>query len=143
MAQLEDDFSDGDFTNNPAWNGDAANFEVDANFTLHLNAPAVSNEAYLSIPSVAVDTSLWEVTVEMNFNPSSSNRARIYLMSTSANLESSLNGYFVELGNSEDEVSLYRQTGNSTSKIIDGVDDLLDLNGVAVMIRVTRNILDR
>ncbi|MCB0754529.1 MAG: hypothetical protein KDB98_02975 [Flavobacteriales bacterium] len=55
FCQFTDDFSDGDFTANPTWTGDAANFEVDGNQKLHLNAPAESDTSYLSVTSEAID----------------------------------------------------------------------------------------
>jgi len=138
-AQFVDDFSDGNFNANPAWTGDVADFEVDMNNELHLNAAPMEGISTLVTPSIAVDTSVWEFQLRMDFNPSSSNRARVYLMSSSDDLTGSLNGYFVQLGNSQDEVSLYVQTGTSTTKIIDGVDDLLDTDPAEVLVRVTRS----
>jgi len=138
-TQFSDDFTDGDFTNNPTWAGEDSIFEVDGSNQLHLNAWPITGEAYLSTPSVAIDTAEWSFFVFLDFNPSSSNRARVYLTSSSDNLEGPLNGYFVQIGNTEDEVSLYKQTGTSVEKIIDGVDDLVDESEVEIDVRVTRS----
>ena len=59
IAQFSDNFSDGDFTNNPTWTGDAAKLEVDGSFRLHLNAPAVADVAYLSTPSGVISNAEW------------------------------------------------------------------------------------
>jgi hypothetical protein len=138
QAQFSDDFSDGDFTTAPVWAGDDANFEIDASNRLHLLAPAVADTSYLSVPTTNVVTT-WDFYVEMDFNPSSSNYARVYLMSNSADLKGSLNGYYVMVGNTADEVSLYRQDGTSVTEIIDGVDDVVDSDPVNCRVRVTRD----
>ena len=53
FSQFTDNFSDGDFTNNPNWVGNIDNFEVDTSFKLHLN-DSVTNTSYLSTPSQAI-----------------------------------------------------------------------------------------
>lgn len=138
FSQFKDDFSDDDFSTNPAWNGDDAKFIVDAN-RLKLQAPAVSSTAFLSTSSNAIDNTSWEFYVQMDFNPSSANQAYIYLVSNSGDLTASLNGYFVKIGNTTDEVSLYRQDGVKEIEIIDGLDGKLNLSTVKVNIKVTRD----
>ena len=140
-AQVIDDFSDGDFSINPMWTGDVSDFEVHANLELHLNAPAADNESHLITPSDIINNATWEIQVRMDFNPSSSNRTYVYLVSDQADLEADLNGYYVMIGNTADEVSLYRQTGATSTKIIDGLDGILDLTAVEVAIRVTRDAI--
>ncbi|MCB9198073.1 MAG: lamin tail domain-containing protein [Flavobacteriales bacterium] len=139
LAQVSDDFSDGDFTNNPVWSGDDVDFEVDGSFMLHLNAPAVSATKYLSTPSVAIENGSWEFIVQITFNPSSSNYTDVYLTSSSADLSSSLNGYFVRIGNSDDDVSLYKQDGLIKTEIIDGQDGILNVNSSLVKVLATRS----
>ena len=139
QAQVVDTFSDGDFTSDPAWEGDISSWEVTTGFELHLNAPAVTDEAHLSTPSEAISDGVWEFRLRMEFNPSADNKAYIYLSSDQADLESALQGYFVMVGNTADEISLYRQDGGNTVKIIDGLDDSVDLSLVETSIRVTRD----
>ncbi|MEM7161011.1 MAG: lamin tail domain-containing protein [Bacteroidota bacterium] len=139
LAQIEDDFSDGDFTENPSWSGDEINFEVDGNFELHLNAPAQADQSFLSTSSEAINNASWEFIVRMDFNPSGSNYCDVYLVSDNSNLFEDLNGYFVRIGGTEDEISLYRQDENDMTEIIDGVDDLLDTPSVNVRVRAERD----
>ena len=139
-AQLTDNFSDGNFDGNPIWSGDKSKFIVNAG-KLKLQAPAVSETAFLSTPSQAIHNGSWEAYLQMDFNPSSTNYAKIYLVSDQPNLSGALNGYFVKAGNTAREISLYRQTGSIETKIIDGLDDRINLTTVKVKIKVTRNAL--
>ena len=138
-AQFSDDFTDGDFVASPAWTGMDVNFEVNASYQLHLIAPAVSDTSYLAVFSTIADDVTWDFWLEMDFNPSSGNNARLYLMSDQSNLKGSLNGYFVMVGNTSDEISLYRQDGLAISEIIDGMDGSVNLDNVKARVRVTRS----
>jgi hypothetical protein len=137
-AQVLDNFADGDFTTNPSWNGETTNFNIDAN-RLHLNAPALAATAYLSTPSAAIHDASWEFSVEMGFATSSTSLTRVYLVSDQTDLKQTLNGYFVMIGNTDDEVSLYRQTGTTLTKIVDGLNARVGASTVAVKVKVTRD----
>jgi|APTNR8051073442_1049403.scaffolds.fasta_scaffold00001_784 hypothetical protein len=137
-GQITDDFSDGDFTNNPGWSGDASKFVVQSN-QLRLMAPAVNDVAYLSTPSTAINNASWEFFVQLDFDPSGSNYADVYLTSDNGALTESLTGYFVRIGNATDEVSLYRQDGNTKTKIIDGPDGRVSSASVMVKVKATRD----
>ena len=140
-AQFTDDFSDGDFSNNPTWSGDTNVFDINTSQELWLNAPAVTSESYASLPSQAIENAQWDFYLHMDFNPSSSNNTRIYLVSDSPVLTGALNGYYIRVGGDNDEISLYRQTGTSTQVVVDGIDDRVNQNDVYVRIRVTRDIV--
>lgn len=77
----------------------------------------------------------------MNFNPSSNNYMDIYLISDTEDLSGPVNGYFVRIGNTQDDVCLYKQSGDKSSmvKIIDGTDDHVDISTVELNIKVTKN----
>ena len=139
-AQFSDGFSDGDFTNQPPWAGDVSKFIVNSG-KLKLQALAASETAFLATPSKAIDDATWEFYLQMDFNPSSTNFSKIYLISDQPNLNAALNGYFIKVGYTTDEVSLYRQNGTIETKIIDGLDGRLDMPLVVVKVKVTRDVL--
>ncbi|MFN4256825.1 MAG: hypothetical protein ACK4Q5_17630, partial [Saprospiraceae bacterium] len=92
LGQISDDFSDGDFTQNPAWQGDAAHFKINTAGRLQLNAPS-GGTSTLAVPVSVPDSAVWGCFFQLDFAPSNANRLRIYLMADGANLSQS-NGYY-------------------------------------------------
>lgn len=138
FAQVNENFNDGDFTGNPEWQGNASDFSVQAGM-LQLQAPHETGQSYLATPSRAIQNAAWEFVVHLAFNPSGQNYARIYLTADKQDLTSPLQGYYVLVGGTSDEVSLYRQDLGSAVKIIDGIDGTTDVSQVDLRVRVTRN----
>lgn len=138
FAQVTDSFDDGDISTNPTWQGQTDKFVV-THGELQLVAPPMADVAYLYLESEAIINASWEFRCRFEFNPSSSNHARFYLVSDQPDLTNALNGYYVMIGNTADEVSLYKQTGTTRTKIIDGIDDRLDVAAPDVQIKVTRD----
>jgi hypothetical protein len=126
FAQFLDDFSDGDFTSNPPWLGDDSVFtivDVGGNFQLRSNKLATNSSYCLSTSSALVSDAQWEFTVRLLFNTSSANFVDVYLCSDQANVfVNGVNGYFVRIGGTTDEVSLYKSLNGIKTKIIDGTD---------------------
>ena len=146
-AQLRDDFSDGNFTTNPTWTGDAASFQVAAAQQLQSNGPAVTGTLLqLSTPSQASTGTVWEFWANLRFATSSGNLADVWLMASQADLKSPSNsGYFVRLGGTDDGVSLFRKDSTHTAAlVIDGLNGTLaSATNNLVRVRVTRNTANR
>ncbi len=146
QAQLQDDFSDGNFTANPAWTGDVASFVVAAQ-QLQSNGPAVAGTPVLSTPCQASTGTVWEFWANLRLATSSANLADVWLMATQADLRSPSNsGYYVRLGNTADEISLYRKDSTRTAVlVIDGLDGTVasPTNNNLVRVRVTRTTANR
>lgn len=132
-----DDFSDGDFTRNPVWEGTDSSFVVE-NGSLRLMADPDRDMAFLSTYAF-VTSGEWQIDVSLDFNPSGSNYARIYLLSDKPNLSEPLNGYFVQIGSASDDICFYRQEGYSEIRMIDGSDAFLDVSSNSLTIYITRS----
>lgn len=138
-AQVLDDFTDSDFTNNPVWVGDTIDWII-VNGQLRSNSNTPSHGFYLSTPSNAATNVQWEFYVNLQLQTSSANYTDIYLTSDEANLKSiSNNGYFVRIGNTSDEISLYKQVSGNDTEIIDGVDATVNSSNNSLYIKVTRD----
>ncbi|MBP1663683.1 MAG: hypothetical protein H6Q19_823 [Bacteroidetes bacterium] len=138
FSQINESFSDGNFTQNPVWTGTVQNFRVNSENQLQSQAAATS-KSYLSTQSEAFEDAIWEFWVKITYTTSSSNYASVYLISDRADVTSECYGYYVQIGNANDEISLYRQEGATKTKIIDGTDKLIDVNPVEVRVKVTRD----
>ena len=62
-AQFMDDFTDGDFTNTPTWNGDASLFTA-VSGELNSQSPGAASY-YLSTPSTLFNNAQWEFFIDL------------------------------------------------------------------------------
>jgi len=137
-AQLNDNFSDGDFSDNPEWMGNLASFIVNPEFQLQLNSSG-DGTSYLSTSLNTNGLTEWRIWTKLAFSPSDNNNARIYLVADQSNVSEPLNGYYLKLGESgsADAIELYRQSGTAEYFICRGEDGLI-ANSFAIRIRVVR-----
>ena len=145
QSQLQDDFSDGNHSSNPTWIGNTADFTVNANGRLQLNAVSTgSTPRYLAVnASTSIqDSTTWEFFSFQDFSPSATNYSRVYLTSNVSDLTGSLNGYYVKLGGSSgttDSLSLFRQSGNTSTLVCTSPASTMGGNTTTAAVRVSRN----
>ncbi|MCU0376400.1 MAG: lamin tail domain-containing protein [Chitinophagaceae bacterium] len=140
-AQVSDNFADGNFTTNPAWTGNTTEWQVNTDAQLQSNSTTANSNFYLSAANSLATAAQWDFYVKLTFNPSGANYVDVYLTASAPNLTlTNTSGYFVRLGDTPDEISLYRKDANgSSTKIIDGLNGLLNRSSNELRIRVTRN----
>jgi hypothetical protein len=138
---LENDFSQTDLSD---WQGDTQKFVV-ANNQLQLNdaTAGTSNVAYLSIaaPTSLTDETIWECWVRLDFSPSGSNFARIYLSASNADLAGPLKAYYLKIGGisgSDDAIELFRQDGTSSTSLLSGVAGAVGGSMALAKVKISR-----
>lgn len=119
-AQFSDNFTDGDFTNNPTWSGSNSLFTITSG-ELNSQSPTAANY-YLSTPSTIASNVEFIFELNLKFATSGSNYVDVYLMSDVADLLNPSNGYFVRIGSTQDDIKLYKITGGTETLLIDGAD---------------------
>ncbi|HUZ61589.1 MAG TPA: hypothetical protein VMU83_22625 [Hanamia sp.] len=131
----------GDFTNNPQWVGNSKAFDVNSSFQLQSNDTIANSSFYLVTANSLATLAQSEFWIKINFNPSSANYIDVFLTSSSSDLSASSNqGYFIRIGNTDDEISLYRKDLNGAiTKIIDGENGILNHSSNVMKIKVTRD----
>jgi len=110
LAQVRDDFSDGDFNSNPSWTGDTSAFTVNSQHQMQLNSSG-SDTSCLFTPGITMTDMEWSFWIKMSFNTSLNNYARIYLGSDSPDLKRAINAVYLQMGGSGDSLVLFRKNG--------------------------------
>ncbi|MBV6485609.1 MAG: hypothetical protein KFKLKKLM_02179 [Flavobacteriales bacterium] len=140
-AQFSDDFTDGDFTNNPTWSGDNGLFTTTLG-QLNSQSPTAATY-YLSTPSTLAANTEWIFDINLKLATSGSNYVDVYLMSDVAVLSNPQNGYFVRIGSTQDDIKLYKIVGGTETLLIDGVDGSVNSStNNPFRIKVTRDAAD-
>ncbi|RYG32099.1 MAG: hypothetical protein EOO01_34645, partial [Chitinophagaceae bacterium] len=142
MAQLSENFDDGDFTFNPPWSGDSSSFVIN-NGQLQ-SASITANHHFFLSTSNALAHAEWTFRVKLDFSTSSLNYVDVYIISQNEDLLQPGNtGYFVRMGNTQDEMSLYRKDDSGEVKIIDGIDGAIAGSSNEIVVKVSRSPANR
>ena len=131
-SQVMDDFSDGDFTANPAWLGTDTSFKINNSFQLQSDA-TFAGEAWLATaissfrPKNPWDFQgdlEWRFWIRENFSPSANNYSEVWLCADTAALPFASQGYFLRFGSagSQDAIELYRKDDNTETLVCRGTD---------------------
>jgi hypothetical protein len=138
-AQISDDFSDGDFTNNPSWTGTAEKYIVNSSFQLQLN-DTDAGSAWLSTPYSISGAVEWRFWIKLNFSPSGSNYSDVYLISDNPNLNEALNGYFLRFGEAlaNDPIELFKKQGTQLTSLARGTPGLV-ATAFEITVKVVRS----
>lgn len=146
FAQITEDFSDGDLTHDPYWYGDLGQFKLSSSSTIPEDQrPALQLDAMVAgISSLSFDNHLtgdleWHFWIKLSLNTSSGNFARVYLLSDAMDLKAPLDGYFLQIGGTEDSVIFFRQDSLQLIRLL-CLDSLFTGNSVnAMRLRVLRS----
>ncbi len=140
IAQIQDNFKDGDFSRNPIWIGKTADYQV-IDKTLRLNAIREGKSYLVTLSNYLVNAEC-EFLVNLKFPPSANNNFRFYLASDQADLSTqNQNGYFLQIGENgnKDAIEFYRQNNGNIQHIARGIDAIATKSSNLIRIRV-RNI---
>lgn len=141
---FEDGFEDGDLTNNPSWNGDISLFKVvddSPNYLLRLDGNDGSGSpTYLSTTSGDVEGT-WTFYINLDFAPSGSNQAEVFLMSDTDDLTGgSVSGYAVQIGESSDDYFRLVRYDNGTEASQDVITGTTIVqSGTSYTVKVNRD----
>lgn len=135
FGQVVDDFSDGDFTDNPVWIGTEALFVVNANYQLQLNAESAGEASLFCEEDMANGVTdgeyEWQFWLREAFSPSANNFSDIYLC----------DNYFVRFGEagSNDVVDLQRVEGETSVSVCRGTDTFI-ASSFSAFFKITRDV---
>lgn len=143
-AQLSDNFTDGDFTANPVWTVRSNDWIVNAASQLQSNNTVAGSSFYITTPSTLATVAQWEFYVNLNFQTSGSNYVDVFLTASSSDLTSAATtGYYIRIGNTNDDISLYKKDGANGPPLIDGVNGSTNASNNTIRIKVTRDASDQ
>ncbi|MDQ3101379.1 MAG: lamin tail domain-containing protein, partial [Bacteroidota bacterium] len=146
LAQLTEDFSDGELTSDPAWSGDLDLFIIadeDGELKLRSNSAGAATY-YMSTPSALAANAFWEILVDLRLNTSGSNYVNVHLISDDADLVAAQNTWFVRIGGTQDRVELFKKVSGTTTSVIasqDGVVNSTTSNIIRLRVERTADLI--
>lgn len=138
-CQFNDDFTDGDYTKNPRWEGTYSNFAINPYKQLQTKANAAAM-SYLSTVCRVNRNAEWSFWARIACTPSSYNYMRIYITSTTQDPTAG-SGLYVQIGGANRNITLYQQYKDDRQLLIENTERAALLSSTDNEVRV-RILLD-
>lgn len=118
------------------WKGDTAFFHIEEESIFSQFNPAQSYAAITTKQGLQGDCT-WEMTVEMDFNPSINNYVSFFINENSS-FKNTSNGYYLALGKSNDALQFFVRKDGKDSLMIGGTEKQLNSSLVEIDVKLTR-----
>lgn len=136
-SQITETFPSTYITASNTWKGDTSLFYITTDGWLQLDDPYEQGSASLQLPVTYTKNMEWELDIQLFFNSSNANNARLYVISSGLDTNKDETHYYVQVGHNDDNVSLYSVKGSATAKrLIKGKIDLLNKDEVNVRVKL-------
>lgn len=117
FAQIDDRFSDGNFSENPSWVGNADRFIINQQLQLQLKSSGTDTSC-LFTRNYLITEAEWTWWMKLSFNTSANNFARIYFVADTNEVEKISSALFLQTGGGDDSLSVYEQNTIGCTKIL-------------------------
>lgn len=135
-----DDFTDKEIANNPQWIGDVDYFTVEDS-VLQLNGKDSASNYNIFVPIEHRDSCEWSFRVKLDFNPSSLNFTKIYLLADNYIPDSVSKSYYIKLDESNsDRISFYRYQSGKDSLLFQSNTEFVKDVDTKVKIRYNKGV---
>lgn len=144
QAQIFDNFNANSLSG--TWLGQTQNFTVSGGQLVSNGPNLTSQKIYIAQTLPTFAEMEWQFLVNLDFAPSSTNQFRFYLLSNQLDFTvSSLSGYYIEIGETnQDRINLYKTENNNSTKLFSSTGTCFtstSANFSNVRIKITRNTL--
>jgi len=133
LAQISERFDDPPVP----WQGTDSAWQI-SNGRLQSSCMQPNSNFWISAPAKIKLPALWEWWMQLDFNTSSNNYTDVFLISRSSNLLQNNTGYFIRIGDKDDDVCLYKKNASGTTvKLTDGRNGLTDNRSSVLRLKVS------
>lgn len=131
-AQISENFN----SSQPPWQGTDTAWQI-SNGRLQSNCMQPNSDFWICTPARVNLPAVWEWWMKLDFNTSSNNFTDVYLISDSSNLLQNSRGYFVRIGDRDDEICLYKKhSADSIEKLVDGRNGITNKRSIILRLKV-------
>ncbi|MCC8153870.1 MAG: lamin tail domain-containing protein [Tannerellaceae bacterium] len=137
FSQIYETFEGPEITSTYSWQGDLNEFYLSGDQQLIFDSPpGEAGEALLYLRNIPYFASMvWEMEIMFDFKPTNSNNCRVEVYTST--LQNVTEKYYIQIGNNNGQISLYRQDTGNPVVCIGGRRSLMDIPYAKVYIRLT------
>jgi len=135
-AQIQEYFTGNESLTERDWQGETNKFII-VDEKLRSNSEIANDRFYISQKQEKIQSTEWEIYLDVQLRTSSANYIEIYLTSNDSNPSDASEAYFLRIGDTRDQVVFYKKSGTSAVTLIQGEENVTEQT--EMWLKVTRD----